>query len=527
MKRNILSLMALAVAVGATAQETYENARIVTEDLNGTARYVGMGGAMDALGADLSTIGTNPAGIGLFRHSQAKVSFGFVSQPGVSSFADAAKTKMSFDQAGFVYSWREGRRSFVNVAFNYHKNTNFNQILSASNRLTAASQNKLSYLKGRDGLFELQDNNGVIVGSNNMFNSVDYLYYNAFLTSHDADGVPTFCYNEATGYGFNRGATGYIGEYDFNISGNIDDRVYLGITVGIHDVNYNGYSEYSEALIASDGSSIGNLAIADERIITGTGFNVKLGMIFRPVEYSPFRIGVSVASPTWYDLSTTNHTALANNTTMGEWDSGSSNETYDFKLTTPWKFGLSLGTTFGTKLAVGAGYEFANYGKTDTRINDGTGYDWYYDTYYDTSSSDRAMNSHTDHTLKGVSTVKVGLEYKPEPALAIRVGYNYVSPMYNENGYKDYTVNSPGTYYTSSTDYTNWKSTNRITCGLGYTVKKFTFDVAYQYSVQKGDFHPFSDYGTAGMSAEDSNIATVTGVSNKRHQVLFSLGYAF
>ena len=31
------------------AQETYENARISSTDLNGTARYVGMGGAMDLL----------------------------------------------------------------------------------------------------------------------------------------------------------------------------------------------------------------------------------------------------------------------------------------------------------------------------------------------------------------------------------------------------------------------------------------------------------------------------------------------
>lgn len=42
------------------AQETYENAKLTGEDLNGTARYVGMGGAMDALGADLSTISSNP-----------------------------------------------------------------------------------------------------------------------------------------------------------------------------------------------------------------------------------------------------------------------------------------------------------------------------------------------------------------------------------------------------------------------------------------------------------------------------------
>ena len=42
------------LAFPAMAQDTYENARLLGNDLNGTARYVGMGGAMEALGADLS-----------------------------------------------------------------------------------------------------------------------------------------------------------------------------------------------------------------------------------------------------------------------------------------------------------------------------------------------------------------------------------------------------------------------------------------------------------------------------------------
>ena len=67
-----------AAMLGTTvsAQETYDNAQLATKDLNGTARYVGMGGAMEALGADLSTIGTNPAGIGMFRRSMVAGSFG-------------------------------------------------------------------------------------------------------------------------------------------------------------------------------------------------------------------------------------------------------------------------------------------------------------------------------------------------------------------------------------------------------------------------------------------------------------------
>ena len=520
MKRLAVIFISACAATSLLAQETYENANIATEDLNGTARYVGMGGAMDALGADISTIGTNPAGIGLFRHSTANVSFGFVSQQDAADFAGANKTNMSFDQIGFVYSRRTGRSSFLNLAFNYHKSRNFDYILSAADALNNASQNKLSYVKGAEGVFNIyESDNGTLLADDNTFNQVDYLYYNAFLSDENGD----FYFNNANGYMFNRANSGYIGEYDFNISGNINDRVYLGLTFGISDVNYSGYSEYFETLGGTN-----SVTLADERRITGTGFNVKAGIIFRPVETSPFRIGVSVATPTWYDLNTSNYTVLLNNTDWGMYDSGEIGEAYDFKLYTPWKFGVSLGTTFGNSLAVGAVYEYADYGSLDSRVNTGGGYDWYYDEYYETSSGDRAMNSHTERTLKGVSTFKIGAEYKPDSKLAIRIGYNYVSPMYDDYGFKDGTVNSPGSYYSSTTDYTNWKATNRITCGVGYTVSKFSFDLAYQYSAQSGDFSPFTRYyASAEDSPEYDNICNSVKVDNKRHQLLFTLGYHF
>ena len=42
--KKIFSLMAAAMlTTAATAQETYDNAQLAQKDLNGTARYVGMG----------------------------------------------------------------------------------------------------------------------------------------------------------------------------------------------------------------------------------------------------------------------------------------------------------------------------------------------------------------------------------------------------------------------------------------------------------------------------------------------------
>ena len=80
MKTKYLFIAASLLALPAVAQETYQNAIIAGQDLNGTARYVGMGGAMEALGADISTMSTNPAGIALLRHSLVNVSGGLVTQ---------------------------------------------------------------------------------------------------------------------------------------------------------------------------------------------------------------------------------------------------------------------------------------------------------------------------------------------------------------------------------------------------------------------------------------------------------------
>ena len=535
MKNIVLfSAIALLAANTANAQETYENAKLANQDLNGTARYVGMGGAMDALGADLSTISSNPAGIGLFRHSTVNASFGFVSQQDGKSFGGANKTNMSFDQIGFVYSKKSGRNSFLNLALNYHKSRNFDYILSATGKLDGnSSQNKLTYLKSNEGCFDLSGSEGSYVGNDNSFNQVDYMYANALLPVAKDNNGKGFVngYLGADGYMFDRAHTGYIGTYDFNISGNINDRVYLGLTFGIYDVHYKGYSEYTESLLDNNNSSIGPTTLTDNRKITGTGFDIKAGVIIRPIEDSPFRFGLSVATPTWYDLTTSNYSTIDNrslNGNYGLYDTGRSAESYDYKLYTPWKFGFSLGTTVGNYLAIGAGYEYADYSTMDSRINDGDSYDWYYDTYYSNSSSDDAMNDHTGYTLKGVSTLKLGLEYKPEENLAIRLGYNYVSPMYSKDGYKDGTINSPGSYYSSATDYTNWESTNRVTCGIGYTVDKFSFDLAYQYSAQNGKFNAFTNYYADNAdNAWKENVCDAVKVSNNRHQFLLTLGYHF
>lgn len=543
MKKIFLSACLLSLFMAhAHAQETYENTKLIDNDLNGTARYVGMGGAMEALGADISVINSNPAGIGLFRRSTGSVSFGLVSQDGASSFKYGNKTNASFDQAGFVYSMRDGRRTFINFGFNYHKSKNFDYILNAASGLNGASQHKLSYMKALANENNLDKTSSGWRGKFAYTSQLDNLYYNTLMMT-SSDG---FFYNDASRYAFGRAETGYIGEYDFNSSVNVNDRVYLGVTVGIHDVHYTGHSLYNEALVNLNNQTAGDITVNDERRITGTGYNASFGIILRPVDASPFRIGLSVTTPTWYDLKTSNYTYLINNTKadgggklQGDYPNYTTGESYEFKLFTPWKFGVSLGHTVGNYLALGASYEYADYSRLDTRVNDGYDVDYWGDVY-EHSSSDEPMNRHTRETLKAVSTFKIGAEAKVMPNLAVRAGYNYVSPMFKKEGYKDGNIDSYGSNYSSATDYTNWEATNRYTVGVGYTLGKMSFDLAYQYAQTNGKFHPFADsyldYTYPGQDSNGNdvtmtesldNYANAVKVSNKRNQLLLTLTYRF
>ena len=250
-------------------------------------------------------------------------------------------------------------------------------------------------MRYRNQVFQTQDDA--------TYSQVDNLYMKNLLYNNTTS---TYYYFPASGYLYNQQNKGYIGEYDMNLSANINDRVYLGLTMGIHDVHYKGYTEYTENFV-HNANNIPGLTLNDSREITGTGFDVKFGAIVRPMAESPFRLGAYVHTPVWYDLTTSNYTELTDGTLRP-----SIGESYDFRVNTPWKFGLSAGTTLADRVALGATYEYAAYNAMQTRIKDGGTYDWYYGTYYESSHNDRVMNNHTEDALRGQHTLKLGVEAK-------------------------------------------------------------------------------------------------------------------
>lgn len=69
--KKICALLFTAGFIGnISAQSAVEALMLTDNDLIGTARFVGMGGAFTSLGGDISSLSQNPAGIGIYRTNE-------------------------------------------------------------------------------------------------------------------------------------------------------------------------------------------------------------------------------------------------------------------------------------------------------------------------------------------------------------------------------------------------------------------------------------------------------------------------
>ncbi len=543
MKRRYLMFAGAWMAcMVSMAQTPYMNENYMPTDLIGSARYVGMGGALGALGADLSAGSANPAALGLYRRSDASLSFSVLTQ-GEKPDLNADKTHMSFDQMGFVVSIPIMGKAvkFVNFGANYQKRANFNNAFIADNmQLGGLSQTQ-----------QMAD----ILNNTQYSTPLADLMYNACLVNPvyirdgqnnvqvDADNLPMYDYYnalESEWNNYDRVTEGGIAGYDFNVSMNIKDRVYLGFTLGVNDVDYYSYSTYREFGTVSNGTvsipDVENYTLYNTQHVSGYGVNVKLGAIVRPIANSPFRIGLAVETPTFYHLES--YTSYSIDSPLYEDENydvvldqdGAGNFVYTnylpdvdlaslpLKITTPWKVRVSLGHTVGTYLALGAEYEYANYGKTKQGYDD-VNYDaWGYS--YGSTVHDPDMDAMHKSTLRGSHSFKFGMEMNLTDNVAFRLGYNYYSSMFKKGATLDQTGESPAFGYQTTTDYMNKGDVNIFTAGLGWRGRHFYADVAYKYRMQSGDFYAFDDtYLNRQLTPIDVKLDT--------HQVFFSIGYKF
>lgn len=550
--KKILTLTALGLLISTASvlsQTIYDGAKLAGKDLNGTARFVGMGGAMGALGGDISTMGTNPAGIGLYRSNDVMTSFGFSSYGTESKYMggkwNSDKMRASFDNIGIVFATKIGNNTplrFVNFGFNYQKAKSFYKNTEMNGSLGDYSQAFLMASQA-DGIFDWGnpfDNNeigwlsavgyeGFIISPSLTTSQTDFPY-------KDKDGEPILddqgrplffdynYYNTIVPDGvspyarFRSEERGGIDQYDFNVAFNFNDRFYLGLTIGAYSVDYNKYTSYDEDYENETGYNLQSW-----NKISGSGFDFKLGAILRPFEYSPFRIGLAIHTPIFYNLDYKTSVYMesdvwnpdANKIAYHSVDSreylpGNGDMVRAFRFQTPWTYNVSLGYTVGKNLAFGAEYEYKDYSSMKFKDPDG------YSSSFDYENSTTSM-------LKGVNTVRLGMEYKVIPQFALRAGYNYSTAAFKGDAYKDVAINSIQT----DTDFSNSKAMSNYTLGIGYRGSMFYADLAYKFSTYKEDFYPFINGYVDDSGQNVIGSPEATKLTNTRSQVLFTVGMRF
>ena len=494
MKKTI-SVLLSTFCLTAVAQSPYLNNTIVnTSDLFGTSRFVAMGGAMGALGADISVMSSNPAGLGVFSKNEASLTAGasWLSENTASEYSGS--TFGQFNQIGAVAVFKLGGKvRNVNLGFNYQKKADYNHSFFGETLTAASWADQLNGLAQ-----EVYDNPNDFYGNPDTYNHT--LYALADLYGLFPDNIVKYKDDPNSTLGVTRGS---LNAYEFNVSMNIENRFFLGLTVGLDDVDFRRGTDYWEQRTDADGM-IQDFGYVNEQVITGNGFNIKLGAIVRPFESGSFRLGFTVETPTWYNLKYIDDQSLATKYVwnekekMLEYDhTPNSYHTYnvydlsdsyinflEYKLTTPWKVRAQMGSTVSTCFAWGAEYEFANYSGTSMKYPDA----------YGGTRTDEGFNAETENNLVPQHSVRAGVEFKPISSLALRAGYNYITSTTTPTSSWDPYFSTTALAYPTGLDYMNLSDTHIATFGLGYRHKWFYADLAYKYRHQTGDYYAFNSF---------------------------------
>ena len=535
MKRiTYLFISAFVLAGGvAYAQGEMDAYRLSQTDLNGTARYLGMSGAFGALGGDISSMSTNPAGLGIYRSSEVVTTVSLTSTKANTDWSGskmgANKTNFNFDNIAYVGYFPTGNDEGVvgwNFGFSYNRVKSFNrnyrmngaQAYSLADYVAdmtyGVNESDLQYVQGGYDPYNNGDLSwlsvlGYEAGFFDSYAGSSNDYHSAF-GRQGSDGWESYSPQNVD---LQVNEKGSIGQYNISFATNVSNFLYLGATVAITDLDYSMTTRYTEDFSLSSQLWMDNGLTTD-----GTGYAFNFGAIVRPTDF--LRVGVAYNSPTWYKM--TDYFKATAQTTINNiaWEEVSTPayQAGEYHLRTPDRWIFSVAGV-GRDFLISADYELTNYKRMEPTDLDG----------YELQAVDDIQ---TDFGMSG--TLKVGAEYKITPQLSARVGTLWrTSPMkqHVKDGVSPKKDN--GEYYMQAVgvvgtipNYTVDKGMNSYSVGLGYRfTPRFYMDLACVYRVYKEDVYAFpGTFLSDGTSVVESIPASM---KSKTTQVALTLGYKF
>jgi hypothetical protein len=496
MKRIVLILITVfSVFATASAQYPEDALRYSQIFYSGTARFMSMGGAFTSLGGDISSLTQNPAGLGVFRASEFTLTpqlFNVKSTAGFNGTYIDNLSNFNLNQIGLVSNLisnsKETGLITLNIGYSFNRTNNLNQsmiIKGVNNSSSIAdywsalgNQGGGTYFKDLENAERLGFDAYVmdtVAGSGGRSFETAFSNYGKNPPSKYGQTVRRLVSNE-----------GSIGEHDISIGGNYSNKFFFGATLGITKLRYTSHYEHLETVNTALGSKLQDFTYTNHFEDKGTGYSLKIGAIFKPVD--AVRIGLAFHSPTWYKID-----EYANDNITSRFSNGSkfesSNEPlrFNYALTTPYRLLAGVGVQIKKIALLSFDYEFVDYSKAKFSQT-GDNYDY------------GEKNLGIKNSLRSASNIRLGGELRLNK-LYLRTGYGYYGKAFktgDDNANLDYSS---------------------ISFGAGFREQNISIDFAYtnyKYS-QKYILYPL-----------DQNFdPAIANINTMRNLFTLTIGYKF
>lgn len=441
----------------------------------GTARSIGMGNAIGALGGDLTAVCVNPGGLGLYRGSEFTFTTGLqhnlLTSTDFGNLEWEGKTRVSIPNVGYVHAieWSNYKPlRYMQFAVGLTRTNDYNYH-SVAQGLNPSSSMVDAWLQTIDGIDELYDPNLHDPG-NYLRENYPYDLYPAWQTYL----IDRF--NDSTGYYYSSpipqgnvhqknevSSKGRSEEWTFAMGTNFYDKLFLGGSFGLAHIKRVSTRTFTET--PKNPNDINNTfsewSFQEDLELSGWGVNFKCGLVYFPVRW--LRVGAAWHSRTHYSFdenwSTTTEAKLLDNheESYNKHLSPTAYNDYDFK--TPHTFIGSLAFFVGQNGLLTTDIEYQDYGIS---------------RFQSTTSSFANTNDELQEVLGSSLNVRVGTEWRVRQFF-LRGGMAYYGSPY---GFGE-----------------NYGSVKKLGLGIGYaTIAGAYWDFAYELTEATTGYTPYYYY---------------------------------
>ena len=441
------------------AQSALDVLRLSDQTLIGTGRAAGTNTNMSGIGADFTTLSSNPAGIAQYRKSEIMLS-PTVTHSNIESTllggsvgapVDESKTKFRLPNLGIVIA-KEGRDN-ISYAFGF----GVNGYMGSNQNFTFKGKSKGSISERFAALA-----NGLELDELDNFEA-GLAYDSELLIEKRPDGSYSYDYEnykttELTKYQ-NVQSSGRYNEVAFSGGVNLTNKLLLGATIGVPTYRYNEAKVYQELDKDEAVPFFDEIQFREYKAVSGTGINAKFGPFFKPI--NNLIIGAAVHSPTFIAITDDYSTELDYKFTFNNAPVSNSFEspeaTIDYTITTPMKLSGSIGGILGKFGFINAEVEYQDYSKSKIKIKAG-----------ENVINDNLVQDNINADIKAnyQKTVKVnfGAEVAAIPNFRLRAGIGFAkSPYVSESEFLPnfgFGAGYRNDYFFLDLAYRQWRSEN-------------------------------------------------------------------